>query len=165
VAAESIGDIVAILIAGLEAGATALELLDWLDKSPPGKGTHESDCSLMLRSESLGWLVKLRWLLWFSAFATVGVTQDCRWVTAVLFGSALAVAVVVELLGLDPEPDEISPEEIVRQVRLKRLCRVAAAGVGVLACVAAIKNGLSDAIVPGIVAICLAIASLSPPMD
>jgi hypothetical protein len=101
-------------------------------------------------------------VLWFSAFATVGVTEGCRWVTAVLFGSALAVSAVVLRLGLDPEPDEISREETDRLVRLKWLSRVAAAGVGVLACVAAIEGDLSDAILPGIVAAFLALASFAP---
>ena len=115
-----------------------------------------------LRSERLGWLVKLRWVLWVCAFASVGLTDGSRWVMAVLFGSALAVAVVVDVLGLDPEPDEISPEEIARTVRLKRLTRVVAAGVGVLTCVVAIRHGLSDTIAPGVVAAWLAIASFAP---
>lgn len=81
---------------------------------------------------------------------------------AVLFGSALAVGVVVEILGLDPEPDEISSEEIARTIRFKRLTRVVAAGVGVLTCVVAVKYGLAHAVAPGVVAVWLAIAGSAP---
>jgi hypothetical protein len=78
----------------------------------------------MLRSKRLGWLVTLRSVLCFCVFASVGVTGGFGWIVVALFGSGLVVAVAVEVLGLDPEPDEISHEEIARTVRLKRLTRV-----------------------------------------